>query len=42
MNEQLPVDKVTPQFGRLTLADVTPAELFEVCAEQFLVRARVL
>ena len=33
-------EKVTLQFGRLTLADVTPPELFEMCAEQFLVRAR--
>jgi 2-polyprenyl-3-methyl-5-hydroxy-6-metoxy-1,4-benzoquinol methylase len=33
-------EKITLQLGRLTLADVTPAELSELCAEQFFVRAR--
>ena len=28
------------QLGRLALADVTPEELQELCAEQFVVRAR--
>jgi O-antigen biosynthesis protein len=32
--------KVSLQLGRLTLADVTPEELQELCAEQFVVRAR--
>ncbi|MGZ5073244.1 MAG: class I SAM-dependent methyltransferase [Usitatibacter sp.] len=32
--------KTTLQLGRLTLSDVTPAELSELCAEQFFVRAR--
>lgn len=32
-------EKVTLQVGRLTLADVSPAELAELCAQQFLVRA---
>ena len=32
---------VTLQLGRLTLADLTLAEIAELCAEQFLVRARV-
>jgi O-antigen biosynthesis protein len=34
-------EKVTIQLGRLCLADVTPAELAELCAEQFVVRARL-
>ncbi len=34
-------EKVTLQLGRLTLADLTPAELAELCAEQFVVRARL-
>lgn len=34
-------EKVTLQLGRLTLSDVTPAELAELCAEQFVVRARL-
>lgn len=29
----------TLNLGRLTLADVSPAELYELCSEQFLVRA---
>lgn len=33
-------EKLTLQIGRLTLADVSPMELVELCAEQFLVRAR--
>jgi 2-polyprenyl-3-methyl-5-hydroxy-6-metoxy-1,4-benzoquinol methylase len=33
-------EKLTLQFGRLSFADVTPAELAELCGEQFLVRAR--
>jgi 2-polyprenyl-3-methyl-5-hydroxy-6-metoxy-1,4-benzoquinol methylase len=32
--------RVSIQLGRLTLADVTPEELQELCAEQFVVRAR--
>ena len=32
--------RVTLQLGRLTLADLTPDELTELCAEQFCVRAR--
>ena len=32
--------KVSIQLGRLTLADITPEELQELCAEQFVVRAR--
>ena len=34
--------KVTLQLGRLTLADLVPEELTELCAEQFCVRARPL
>ena len=34
-------EKITLQLGRLTIADVTPAELSELCAEQFFVRARL-
>ena len=30
----------TVQFGRLTLSGVTPPELLELCAEQFLFRCR--
>lgn len=33
-------EKVTLQMGRLTLADLTQRELYEMCADQFLVRAR--
>jgi 2-polyprenyl-3-methyl-5-hydroxy-6-metoxy-1,4-benzoquinol methylase len=31
---------ITLKMGRLTIADVSPAELSELCAEQFFVRAR--
>ena len=31
---------VTLELGKLTLSDLTPQELYEMCAEQFLVRAR--
>jgi 2-polyprenyl-3-methyl-5-hydroxy-6-metoxy-1,4-benzoquinol methylase len=34
-------EKVTLQLGRFTLADLAPQELAELCAEQFVVRARV-
>ena len=34
-------EKITLQLGRLTLSDVRPAELSELCAEQFFVRARL-
>jgi O-antigen biosynthesis protein len=34
-------EKVTVQLGRLTLSDLSPAELAELCAEQFVVRARL-
>jgi len=34
--------RVTLQLGRLTLADLTPPELLELCTEQFCVRARPL
>jgi 2-polyprenyl-3-methyl-5-hydroxy-6-metoxy-1,4-benzoquinol methylase len=33
-------EKVTLELGRLTISDVSPAELAELCAEQFFVRAR--
>jgi len=32
--------RITLQLGRLTLADLTPAELDELCTEQFCVRVR--
>jgi O-antigen biosynthesis protein len=33
-------EKITLEMGRLTISDVKPAELAELCAEQFFVRAR--
>jgi trans-aconitate methyltransferase len=33
-------EKVTLQMGRLTLADLTQRDLYELCTDQFLVRAR--
>jgi 2-polyprenyl-3-methyl-5-hydroxy-6-metoxy-1,4-benzoquinol methylase len=33
-------EKITLEMGRLTISDVSPAELSELCAEQFFVRAR--
>ncbi len=33
-------EKVTLELGRLTISDLSPAELAELCAEQFFVRAR--
>jgi O-antigen biosynthesis protein len=33
-------EKITLELGRLTISDVSPAELAELCAEQFFVRAR--
>jgi len=32
--------RATLQYGRLTLTDLTPREMMELCAEQFVVRAR--
>lgn len=32
--------KSSLQYGRLTLADITPRELMELCTEQYVVRAR--
>ena len=34
------LEKSTLQYGRLTLTDLTPRELMELCTEQFVVRAR--
>jgi 2-polyprenyl-3-methyl-5-hydroxy-6-metoxy-1,4-benzoquinol methylase len=34
-------EKFTLQLGRLSISDVTPAELSELCAEQFFLRARL-
>ena len=33
-------EKITLQMGRITIADLTQAELYELCTDQFLIRAR--
>jgi 2-polyprenyl-3-methyl-5-hydroxy-6-metoxy-1,4-benzoquinol methylase len=40
-NENHAGPKVSVKTGRMTIADVTPRELTELCAEQFVVRASV-